>query len=477
MSRRVRHTTGTAEEAQPAGSRTGSADFAAPSWNACFHGFSADDRARILALALPTGIVYAQQLPDPKSTRRNDDRLPSFFAPFLNGQVKQLESSELKPVTFLDDELDRWQKEAVAKALTTPDIFLLRGHPGSGKSRVVLEIIRQALGRGDRILFISRHSHALDRILSALAAAGDSLAIRCRQPGETDDRLAPEVRASLLERRVADLAERSHTAGELDLAACRKEEQEFARALASWPALVDLFGRRIKLDECRRALESKHASLAEELAALTESRASTPADGDFAQAWSRWTNEAASRATTLEAAILNLERSIQANKAKLALLQAENLRLGPLLQARANRRFWTPAWWSALLRPAQTRRTAEVAGLLASSASELDRQEEMLTSAIIDRKRQADETTLERARLLDAERMRRESALAAQSAELGAQDAELSQRWQAHCRHLPALSDASGASLEDLEKARLLWEEGRARACSAALARSNGSTC
>ena len=150
MSRRVRHTTGIAEEAQPAGFRAGSADPVASSWNASFHGFSAEDRARILELALPAGIVYAQQLPDPKLARKSDEHLRTVFAPFLNGQAEQLEPTEPKPIAYLDNDLDRWQKEAVAKSLATADLFLLRGHPGSGKSRVIVEIIRQSIRAATR---------------------------------------------------------------------------------------------------------------------------------------------------------------------------------------------------------------------------------------------------------------------------------------------------------------------------------------
>src|SRR3984957_3385480 len=111
MSRRVRHTSGTAEEAQPASSRAGIADPVAATWNASFHGLSAEDRARVLAAALPGGVVYAQQLPDPKVARKSDERPRTLFAPFLNGQAKHLEPTQSKPIDYFDTELDRWQRE------------------------------------------------------------------------------------------------------------------------------------------------------------------------------------------------------------------------------------------------------------------------------------------------------------------------------------------------------------------------------
>ena len=40
--------------------------------------------------------------------------------------------------------------EAVAKALSTPDVFLIQGPPGTGKSRVIAEIIAQAAAQSQR---------------------------------------------------------------------------------------------------------------------------------------------------------------------------------------------------------------------------------------------------------------------------------------------------------------------------------------
>ena len=282
MSRRVRHTSGTAEEAQPAGSRAGVADSVASTWNASFHGLSAEDRARVLALALPGGVVYAQQLPDPKTARKTEERPRTPFAPFLNGQAKHLEPTKPKPIDYIDTDLDRWQKDAVARALATVDLFLLRGHPGTGKSRVLIETLRQALGRGDRILFLARNSTALDRVLTAFAGAGEHCAVRFPHPGEAEAEMRPALRETLLERRVADLAARAREAGQKDLAASQLERESFERAQASLPALVDLLVQKAKLAKDQREIDAKRTAQARELDGLSDSNDGLVANGDFA---------------------------------------------------------------------------------------------------------------------------------------------------------------------------------------------------
>src|SRR5689334_15653706 len=66
----------------------------------------------------------------------------------LNGTTDGLEPVRPGPIDVFDQALDAVQREAVARALGSPDVFLLQGLPGTGKSRVVAEIVRQAAVRG-----------------------------------------------------------------------------------------------------------------------------------------------------------------------------------------------------------------------------------------------------------------------------------------------------------------------------------------
>src|SRR5205823_5571058 len=97
----------------------------------------------LLTLAERQGLLYAHQLPAANDGFKLEQG-HRLFTQLLSGRVEQLESVRPSPVEVIDTELDEVQREAVAKALATTDVCLLQGLPGTGKSRVVAEIVLQA---------------------------------------------------------------------------------------------------------------------------------------------------------------------------------------------------------------------------------------------------------------------------------------------------------------------------------------------
>src|SRR5205809_1358512 len=71
--------------------------------------------------------------------------------------------------TGVSPELDAQQRAAVAGALRTPDLVLVQGQPGTGKSLVAAEVIARAAARGERVLLVAASAAALDRALELLA--------------------------------------------------------------------------------------------------------------------------------------------------------------------------------------------------------------------------------------------------------------------------------------------------------------------
>src|SRR5262249_10327849 len=70
-----------------------------------------------------------------------------------------------------DRRLDARQRDAVRRGLHTPDICLIQGGPGAGKSCVAAELIVQAAARGERVLLLAPSAAALDHLLTRLPRA------------------------------------------------------------------------------------------------------------------------------------------------------------------------------------------------------------------------------------------------------------------------------------------------------------------
>src|SRR4051794_38741818 len=142
----------------------------APLWEDLFRAAPPAQQLELLSLAGRQGVLYAHQLP-PSSNGSSGDPGRQLVAHLLNGQCGDLLPARTEPLSPLDTELDAAQREAVARALSTPDICLIQGLPGTGKSRVVAEIIAQAATRGDRILLLAPTTAAIDRVLELAGAS------------------------------------------------------------------------------------------------------------------------------------------------------------------------------------------------------------------------------------------------------------------------------------------------------------------
>ena len=90
--------------------------------------------------------------------------------------------------------VDRWlnpyiaknenQKKAVYKMLAAPDLCLIQGSPGTGKTTVIAEAIYQFVRNGHRVLVASQSNDAVDNALERLADTPEIRAIRLGQKGK-----------------------------------------------------------------------------------------------------------------------------------------------------------------------------------------------------------------------------------------------------------------------------------------------------
>ena len=93
-------------------------------------------------------------------------------------------------LTFTSHSLNESQKEAIRFALASPDIALIHGPPGTGKTSTVVELVLQFLKQGQRVLVCGPSNISVDNIVERLAASSPSTQmVRMGHPA----RLLPSV--------------------------------------------------------------------------------------------------------------------------------------------------------------------------------------------------------------------------------------------------------------------------------------------
>src|SRR5262249_9688036 len=117
--------------------------------------------------------------------------------------------------------------------LATTDVCLIQGLPGTGKSRVVAEIVTQAARRGERVLLLSAAAPAVDRVLELVGTRDTLCPIRCLGRDEHLDTLSPQVRSLTFAERVRQLNEQALEGSRRQITAteerCRRRREDESR--------------------------------------------------------------------------------------------------------------------------------------------------------------------------------------------------------------------------------------------------------
>jgi hypothetical protein len=99
-----------------------------------------------------------------------------------------------------DEPLDEGQLAAFQHALTVPDMLLVLGPPGTGKTRTITEIVRFCSTQRQRVLVTSRTHKAVDNVLERLPES-NLLVVRIGH----EDRVSERIRPKLLDEQAAAL--------------------------------------------------------------------------------------------------------------------------------------------------------------------------------------------------------------------------------------------------------------------------------
>ncbi|HEY7155044.1 MAG TPA: AAA domain-containing protein [Gemmataceae bacterium] len=385
-------------------------------WAEWYHRASDGQRRDALVRAADKGILYAHDLPTPAHSAASHR---SLLSALLNGQIKELEPLHPPALACHDGELDAAQRDAVARAVASPDVCLIQGFPGTGKSRIVAEIVLQAAQRGERILLLASTVAALDRVLERLGTRPAVCPIRCLAAEETAASLPACTARLTLPERLRVYQENTVPAARAARDASRQALDARLREQPTWTRLEEL--------------AQQEASLAERVRILTERRDAGPTRTETLE--------------RLDSELAGLRAELDTIANKQNHLEEEWERVRPLTEARQGRRFWTAAWWSGLLH-----------GGLAEQVRDLETRRADLHTA---RQRLEQDIAARRAERVEIEN-RHAAELDAEIALVRREQDVLREQWRATCQTLSSPAPV-GRNAASLATAWAEWERQRAR--------------
>ncbi|NJE77270.1 IGHMBP2 family helicase [Thermococcus sp. ES12] len=113
--------------------------------------------------------------------------------------LRESEKSGEVDFTPFDRNLNASQRKAVARALGSNDFFLIHGPFGTGKTRTLVELIRQEVGRGNKVLATAESNVAVDNLVERLVHSGIKV-VRIGHPSRVSKNLHETTLAYLITR-------------------------------------------------------------------------------------------------------------------------------------------------------------------------------------------------------------------------------------------------------------------------------------
>ncbi|NGO46691.1 DEAD/DEAH box helicase [Streptomyces ureilyticus] len=183
----------------------------------------------------PSTVVFQKQRQAVAGFRSRDTKNSGLLPALVEHQVRHIPATPMLPRQELDPE----QLAAFRRALTTEDLLVVLGPPGTGKTRTITEIAYTcatagALG-GGRTLVTSHTNRAVDNVLARLPE--DLVVIRVG----VEDKVHEDVKPLLLEWQTESLSQEIHHTATM-------REQAYRDAEAAQPWTVELAVRLDQVD-------------------------------------------------------------------------------------------------------------------------------------------------------------------------------------------------------------------------------------
>ncbi len=428
-----------------------------PLWEDLCRSVSPAQQMELLALAERQGVLYSHQLPTGgNGTPR--DRGRQLLTQLLSGHTEALEPFHPAPVDVHDAALDARQREAVAKALHTPDLFLLQGLPGAGKSRVVAEILTQIAARGERALLLAPTPAAIDRVLGLIGPRDVVFSLRCLERDELPETLPPAIRALTFAERVRCLREETLPRARHEVEAAQQRWHQFEPGHSVWVRFDELVQRHQELAEQSESLRARRSLVPVEVEQEAAGHQPESTASSFADALADYRRDHEKDLSRFDSALAVLHAQLEERQQESDALATQREALHPLMEAKRQGRWWQKAWWQATFRGdclAQWTALEARCQQLQADRLALERQAGSLSSE----RQRADSTfRAEHADRINAEIARRQTSLKDQESALRQELLLLQQKWDALCLELkPGGTSPTMLTREAVQTAQQAW--------------------
>jgi hypothetical protein len=417
-------------------------------WTDWYHRASPAQQQEALLRAMHQGLVYAHQLAAPASSAAP---VRSLLSGLLNGQVKELAPLNPPALEYHDGELDRTQRDAVAQAMATPDVCLIQGLPGTGKSRLLAEILVQAAQRGQRILFLAPTPAALDSALERLSQHPAICPIRYLTADEKPSDLSPAVARLTLPERLRHYRETTLPAARSASDAAFETHKARLHEQAYWPRVETLAEQYEQIAGRLRILTERQDGVAAEVERLEPGAL-------FGERWRICERARKEALENVEGQLAGLQAELETTTAKQTQLEGEWETIRPLAEARQGHRLWTGAWWRALLRSGLKEQVHDLEtrrGELHGSRQRLEKERTALQSECVEIENR---NAAECRRLQDEEIARRRAELDNEIAAVTGEQDAVNEQWRNLCAKLPGDVVPTEISRSAVTTSRAAWE-------------------
>lgn len=168
-------------------------------------------------------------------------------------------SPSLDAIRWFDVSLDASQRDAVQFALQAQPVALIHGPPGTGKTTALVEFLRQAVARGEKVLACAPSNVAVDNLADRLLRAGLRI-VRLGHPARVNEAVRDVSLAALI-----DLAPEQKLLRDV-----RWEIDEGLRAMHKAPTRQDRQARRNEVRQLRAELRRLETAITRGLLAGAE---------------------------------------------------------------------------------------------------------------------------------------------------------------------------------------------------------------